>query len=276
MKSKPTAPGWGLLLMLGGLLGVVAAFPFVSGCPSAGAPGGGQPAPECQTDEDCDNRIFCDGAETCVDEECVDGDPPCTEDEVCNEDDGVCTTACEEDADCDDDDLCTVDACVTLDPDTPGGTCLYTAVECDEGFECDPDTGECVVAGDVCDPACAEDEVCVAGECLVADPFEGVLARFESGELHDLTMGGHVEGFDGTCEDCHHTEPNAAALGCDNCHGEVAAFDDDLGVVVPSFKDLGHAGRPGDETTGNTACGACHQETTADGLWDCSHCHAEL
>jgi len=124
---------------------------------------------ECFVDANCDDGLFCNGAETCVGNECVAGDDPCFADQFCDEDDDVCLD-CVEDADCDDADLCTIDSCVD-------GECAYGQVVCEDGFECDPDTGECVeipepeclVDGDCDDGDLCTDDACVDGECVFTD-----------------------------------------------------------------------------------------------------------
>lgn len=47
----------------------------------------------CETDADCDNGLFCDGTETCVENACVAGTNPCAEGESCSEGDeaAICT-----------------------------------------------------------------------------------------------------------------------------------------------------------------------------------------
>ncbi len=47
--------------------------------------------PECLTDADCDDGVFCNGAETCSEEVCIDGDEPCDSDQTCDESSGTCT-----------------------------------------------------------------------------------------------------------------------------------------------------------------------------------------
>jgi hypothetical protein len=49
------------------------------------------PAPltECEDDGDCDDGLFCTGAETCVDGVCQNGTPPCSED-LCDEENDLC------------------------------------------------------------------------------------------------------------------------------------------------------------------------------------------
>jgi hypothetical protein len=70
------------------------------------------PAAPCDYDSDCDDGLFCNGAETCVDSLCQAGSYPCPG-QVCNEDTDTCeATECLIDGDCDDGNECTVDTCV--------------------------------------------------------------------------------------------------------------------------------------------------------------------
>jgi beta propeller repeat protein len=47
---------------------------------------------QCLRDQDCDQSTFCDGVETCVEDQCVLGDPPCGEREYCDEENRVCVS----------------------------------------------------------------------------------------------------------------------------------------------------------------------------------------
>lgn len=71
------------------------------------------------------------------------------------------------------------------------------------------------------------------------------------------------------CATCHHPEPNAADKACDKCHsrseGRVVK---EFNAFVPRLKEAMH--------NPDRGCRACHDDTTEDGLWDCSHCHTEL
>jgi hypothetical protein len=48
---------------------------------------------QCTVDADCDDGLFCNGAENCVDGSCETGTPPCKAGEICKED----TNSCEAD-----------------------------------------------------------------------------------------------------------------------------------------------------------------------------------
>ena len=65
----------------------------------------------CTADAECDDGVYCNGAERCDDNACVGSDAPCTG-AVCDEGARVCT-ACSSDAQCDDGAFCTgVERCI--------------------------------------------------------------------------------------------------------------------------------------------------------------------
>jgi hypothetical protein len=49
-----------------------------------------EPVPECETDTDCDDGIFCNGEEECIDDSCFSGDEPCDFGQICMEDQVEC------------------------------------------------------------------------------------------------------------------------------------------------------------------------------------------
>ncbi len=117
----------------------------------------------CQ-DSLCNDGLYCNGEETCVNGECAPGTPPCPDGVPCDEENDLCLT-CPEYNDCDDGDACTVDEC---DPAT--GICSHEPVDCDDGDPCTEDT---------CDPnlgcvntpiVCGENEICICGECVEICP----------------------------------------------------------------------------------------------------------
>ena len=136
----------------------------------------------CTVDTECDDGVFCNGAETCDLSQitadgagvCVSGTAPCTgANETCDEATDSCTTSCTDDAGCDDGDPCNgAETCDLTDPDA--GVCAGgTAPDCDDGDACttdscdandanaDPDTG-CVNTDITCDAG----ETCVGGACV--------------------------------------------------------------------------------------------------------------
>lgn len=77
-------------------------------------PPAGQPVPQCVRDSDCDDRVFCNGAETCVSQICFAGTLPCPG-LICQEVGTLCQAVpqCIGDSDCDDGIFCNgAESCV--------------------------------------------------------------------------------------------------------------------------------------------------------------------
>jgi hypothetical protein len=106
----------------------------------------------CTTNADCDNGLFCDGAETCNTStgDCEVGTPPTCDDGVgCTDDScNVTTDSCDNvpnDGSCDDGFFCTgIETCDAVNDCQPG-----TAPDCSDGVGCTIDT--CNEATDSCD-----------------------------------------------------------------------------------------------------------------------------
>ncbi len=172
-------------LRIAALLGIDAAvLVLVAGCPLV------PPVETCNSDAQCDDGVFCNGAETCgTDGLCRAGTAPCTAGQVCNEAQRRCDN-CATDADCTDGDPCTADSCVdgqcasapldcdddnacTVDAcDAAAGGCMHTAIDCNDGDAC---------TADACDPAagcthtavdCNDENLCTTDTC---DPAEGCI-----------------------------------------------------------------------------------------------------
>lgn len=97
--------------------------------------------PECMADADCDDEVFCNGAEVCVAGDCVAGDPPCPTDQPCVECDenaDACTVPeCVFDADCDDGRFCNgLERCSDC-------VCESGEEPCRDDQVCDEDIDEC-------------------------------------------------------------------------------------------------------------------------------------
>ncbi len=137
---------------------------------------------QCTSDIECDNGIFCDGAETCdtgtnlcqpgTPIDCDDG-VGCTDDS-CNEDTDSCDNV-PNDANCDDGLYCNGEETCDSVLDCQAGT----PVDCDDGLycttdECDENTNSCIDTGDPCDEGqiCNEDmDSCDIAPCSITlDP----------------------------------------------------------------------------------------------------------
>ena len=92
----------------------------------------------------CEDALFCNGPETCLDGACVEGSPPCTGSETCDESDDTCEPAagCVGAIECDDGNACTDDRCVEGDCQNEPNT-----TACDDSDECTSDdrcaSGQC-------------------------------------------------------------------------------------------------------------------------------------
>ncbi|NCQ59708.1 MAG: hypothetical protein GW913_03445 [Myxococcales bacterium] len=185
----------------------------------------------CTVDTDCDNGLFCDGAELCLDGFCAHGVLP----------------------DCSDADACTVDRC-----DEERGACVNAAPDEDGDGHAPVDCG-----GDDCDDADANRfpgnvEVCDAAnhdeDCNPAT--FGAQDRDGDGFLDARCCNVDPSGADicgDDCDDVHsgvHPSTTEACDGFDNdCDGET-----DEGVTVTVYPDTDFDGH-GDETgTGSEDC----------------------
>ena len=174
----------------------------------------------CRSDAECDDGIFCNGAESCAPGEaganalgCRVADSPCGSDEVCDEAGDQCMPRCEVSEDLDGDGFvavaCGGDDCDDDDANTfPGNTEV-----CDDGDhdeDCDPDT-----VGD----RDRDDDGFVDAQCCNPDP--------DGGDPHcgpdcaDLDRGTHPLSSE-VCD-----------LRDNDCDGTT-----DEGVQVPGFLDM--------------------------------------
>ncbi len=165
---------------------------FGTGCPMP-------PTTPCTTDADCDDGLFCNGEETCVNSVCQPGTNPCEEDQICDEENDVCVTeGCQTDDDCADDEFC----------DTETGECvpnenLYETAEFDHDLHSGSFTcTECHHDGagfSTCDTCHNRDEV-VAGIIILKDA------------MHNPDTG---------CRSCHDAE---FSDNCAFCHTALSDF----------------------------------------------------
>jgi hypothetical protein len=174
--------------------------------------------PECTVDADCDDTLFCNGAEICFTGICLPGTPPdcndgvaCTDDS-CDAGSDACVNT-PNDANCDDQELCTTDSC-----DSVSG-CANVPVVCPPGQQCDSADGicktppECTVDAD-CDNGffCDGAEICFTGTCLPGTPpdcDDGVGCTVDTcDELNDACVN---TPDDASCDD------NNVCTGSETC-----------------------------------------------------------
>lgn len=200
---------------------------LIAGCPTL------PPVETCTSDAQCDDGVFCNGAESCdPDGLCRAGTAPCTAEQTCQEAQRRCDD-CATDGDCGDDDPCTQDACLdgrcasapldcddgdacTADAcDAAAGGCTHNAIDCDDGDAC---------TADVCDPAagcthtaidCDDDDLCTTDTC---DPAAGCIHEptAESAACDDGLFCNGAESCDPATGDCAAgTPPCAEDEACD-------------------------------------------------------------
>jgi hypothetical protein len=87
-----------------------------------------QPCPECVTNAECDDGLYCNGVETCQDGACLAGTAPCDA-AHCVEATDACLD-CVTNAECNDGDACTLDTCAA-------GVCSNVFQDTDGDGVCD-------------------------------------------------------------------------------------------------------------------------------------------
>ncbi|MEK6674575.1 MAG: matrixin family metalloprotease [Planctomycetota bacterium] len=109
----------------------------------------------------CDDGLFCNGAETRLNDECILGEAPCAPDQ-CDEESDLCMTPpepCTPET-CDNDGLfCTgTEACMNGECESPGDPCVALDLLCDE------ETKSCVQCFE--DGQCNDDSECTMDACI--------------------------------------------------------------------------------------------------------------
>jgi hypothetical protein len=171
----------------------------------------------CNRDSDCDDGMFCNGVETCIDGTCKDGPPidcsdgiSCTDDS-CNETTDFCDNI-PNNANCDDGVYCNGEETCDARSDCLAGT----PVNCQPGAVCNEDSDQCEASlcsnDGVCDPgedcnSCPED--CISG------PIEDCTACFKG--KCDGNCNPQKEGPD--CPDCASSYSSSYCCGDGICEG---------------------------------------------------------
>ncbi|MHC5110736.1 MAG: S8 family serine peptidase [Planctomycetota bacterium] len=128
----------------------------------------------CESNAQCDDGVFCNGAEICVNNVCQTGNDPCPA-RACSEGNQTCFD-CLIDLDCDDDNACTSEVC-------NHGTCITTLLDgpCNDGESCT--TNDACIDGQ-CQGAIIEG--CGVAIRLKAVAVDGV--PLDNGPVSDLTV----------------------------------------------------------------------------------------
>lgn len=139
----------------------------------------GVPTGPCAANSDCDNLVYCDGVELCINNVCQAGEDPCpSQFEECDEQTQSCvpiTLGCLSDADCDPGQNCDVNS----------GACIAPLA-----INCGPGAGVCNIANytpgcenqDCCNDVCIQDPSCCSlswddGCALLAITLSSCLAN---------------------------------------------------------------------------------------------------
>jgi len=134
--------------------------------------------PECTVDADCDDSMFCNGAETCdtATGTCLPGTPPDCDDGVdctvdtCDEVNDTCANTPDDTA-CPDDGL----FCTGQEICDPAAGCVSTGDPCPEGTTCNEDT-------DTCDVVSNKVTLCHKGKNTIAVGAAAVPAHLAHGD----------------------------------------------------------------------------------------------
>lgn len=161
----------------------------------------------CVNSLDCDDGVFCNGAETCVGGECADGAFPCPPGSGCHELSDSCGL-CTNNAQCDDGLFCNgVETCVA-------GVCQHGDFPCNNGLGCNELTDSCAACDDLytCDDGvfCNGLEVCIAGSC-----------RPGSFPCHDGEGCSETEQTCGPCESNSQCDDGQYCNGVETCDAGV-------------------------------------------------------
>jgi hypothetical protein len=164
------------------------------------------PPPGCEVDKECDNGLYCDGEETCVDGNCQPGIPvdctdglDCTTDS-CNESTDSCdltpdNAVCDDGDFCNGNEVCDPDPIVTIATQEGSGStsgckpgeavaCPDDGVFCNGTESCDEDVDSCLSSGNPCPQGtvCNEgtdacDEIPVEGCTSDAECDDGIFCN---------------------------------------------------------------------------------------------------
>lgn len=164
---------------------------------------------DCESNADCDDGVFCNGAEACVNNQCQAGSTPCTG-QFCDEANDACVD-CISNGDCDDGLFCNgAETCSGGECQSGGDPCSGLGLSCDESADACVGCLDNAGCGD--GVFCNGVERCINSECQSAPAVTGVLnGTFDNGDSWTPnTSGGGAITFGGNL---NVTGPNANAGG---------------------------------------------------------------
>ena len=166
-------------------------------CGGNGARCLGLEGPPCSTDDDCDASEFCNDG-VCFSGRCgID----CLADPFICPEDYTCYNLADGGAQCLPINLACVDRC--------------SAVDCSEGFNCDPITGGCVRSSlDICGQPCLNSAECGDDDDLCINVGAGVYCAYACDEATPCPIGYQCFSTFGTLSHC---VPNTETFACDAC-----------------------------------------------------------
>lgn len=181
----------------------------------------------CSTDSDCDDGLYCNGVENCIDNICQDGTPVdcndninCTDDS-CNEINDVCDNI-PNDANCDDGIYCNgLETCDSSNDCLPGTpvTCTDDLLFCNGDEICDEGIDSCISTGNPCleGSSCNEDSnMCEPSTCPNGTCDEGEDCSSCPKDCISGSGGGTCDAcFKGKCDGI--CNPKKETSACSDC-----------------------------------------------------------
>ncbi len=182
------------------------------------------PQPECASNGDCEDNLFCSGTETCVGSSCQSSGDPCGAGETCNEATDSCDVpVCDNDGTCEPGEDCSncPNDCRQKTNGNPnsryccdGDLPLCGDARCSEsGWSCASGGGTCKSDGE-CDDGqfCNGTEVCNAGNCESGgDPCPG--QSCDEGANECVTCAGNKQTCSSNSDCCSNNCKNGACKG---------------------------------------------------------------
>lgn len=149
----------------------------------------------CTENDECDDRLFCDGLEVCLEGNCVSSDLPCGPNTICSEGDESCLppSGCNSDTDCENNFFCDgQETCAD-------GFCKRGINPCPSFAYCDESRGcfviaECLLSADCNDSIfCNGKEECVGFKCEVGtSPCEDGICNEASQNCNSSVRDGGI------------------------------------------------------------------------------------